>query len=237
MHTNGNLTFEEVSNILKENVARFKTATPYNFSLEVNEHDSTFEFLLNRPFTETAYEQNVSHHIRYSQCMELQPGVIVGNVLSWIRQANRTLQGQATIMDQKHKDAVDYEMSVGEAVSKATLVRHEFDNWSVNQVFSLPGTYSKLANHVYYVSPSNNWYLPLSRIQFQDGALKESHIDGVHNEDLLLIVKDRLEGFQASEFACDENQKVLEAIDLALMHLYKRTHQRHRRNVEGTNVK
>jgi len=44
----------------------------------------------------------------------------------------------------------------------------------------------------------------------------------------------RLEGFQQTEFACEENAKAIEHIKNALKILRERTNKRRARNVEGT---
>ena len=77
----------------------------------------------------------------------------------------------------------------------------------------------------------------VGEVNFQKGAVKEHGRNGIHNEDLLAIVADRLAGFQGGDFACDSNQKALECVIDALKHLRIRTEVRKARNVEGTNVK
>ena len=71
-------------------------------------------------------------------------------------------------------------------------------------------------------------------IHFQEGPIKEVGVNGVNNEDLILMIITRLESFQNSDFKCDENE-------LALNHLYgtidalrSRTNARNARGVEGT---
>ena len=49
----------------------------------------------------------------------------------------------------------------------------------------------------------------LSEIHFQEGPIKEVGINGVNNEDLLLMVITRLEAFQNSDYRCEENQQAL----------------------------
>jgi len=75
----------------------------------------------------------------------------------------------------------------------------------------------------------------LGEVNFQLGPVKENGRNGVHNEDLLCIVADRLAGFQGGKFACEENSDALDAVIEALGHLRKRTEIRKARNVEGTN--
>lgn len=77
----------------------------------------------------------------------------------------------------------------------------------------------------------------LSLIDFQEGPIKEHGINGVANEDLLVMVLTRLEGFQNSEFRCCENDLAITKIEEALLWLRKRTMEREARGVEGTHVK
>lgn len=75
-------------------------------------------------------------------------------------------------------------------------------------------------------------------INFQKGPRKDiNSIQGVTNEDLLEIVRHRLQCFQAGEFACEYNQRALENIELALKSLNDRVNDRVNRNVLGKNEK
>lgn len=56
---------------------------------------------------------------------------------------------------------------------------------------------------------------------------------GITNEALLAIVKDRLEGFQAGKFPCQENEDALAGVNHALKYLHKRTLDRIARGVES----
>ncbi len=71
---------------------------------------------------------------------------------------------------------------------------------------------------------------------FQEGPVQEVGVNGVSNEALLAIVRDRLEGFQAGPYACDDNQKALQAAQVALEFLKCRTRDRLERGVEGTST-
>ena len=77
--------------------------------------------------------------------------------------------------------------------------------------------------------------LVLAEIHFQEGPIKECGVNGVCNEDLLVMVIRRLEGFQNSEFKCRENACAITKIEEALLWLRKRTMGRENRGVEGTN--
>lgn len=74
-------------------------------------------------------------------------------------------------------------------------------------------------------------------INFQDGPILESGVNGISNEALLAIVEDRLLGFQSGEYSCRENAIALTHIQEAMMWLQKRTRDRMARGVEGTNAK
>lgn len=74
----------------------------------------------------------------------------------------------------------------------------------------------------------------LGFVHFQHGPIKEYGVNGCHNEDLLNIVKHRLEYFQRGPFACGENAEAITAIDHALWALNSRTADRQERGVEGT---
>ena len=73
-------------------------------------------------------------------------------------------------------------------------------------------------------------------IHFQEGPIKEWGVNGCANEDLLIMVARRLEGFQNSEFRCRENALALTHIEEALLWLRKRTMGREARGVEGTHT-
>jgi hypothetical protein len=74
----------------------------------------------------------------------------------------------------------------------------------------------------------------LAEISFQKGPIKEHGVNGIHNEDLICIVIDHLEGFQHGEHACIENVLVLENLKLCLEQLHRRTDRRKEAGIEGT---
>lgn len=92
------------------------------------------------------------------------------------------------------------------------------------------------ANHEYIILNNTNNDLMdlLTTIKFQKGPIKESGVNGCHNEDLINIVIDRLECFQRSEFACRENDQAVTKLEEALHWLRHRTDSRSKRGVEGT---
>ena len=74
----------------------------------------------------------------------------------------------------------------------------------------------------------------VGKVDFQEGPVKECGVNGIGNEDVLGMILLRLEGFQQTEFACEENVKAIEHIKNALKILRERTNKRRARNVEGT---
>jgi len=71
-------------------------------------------------------------------------------------------------------------------------------------------------------------------IKFQKGPIKETGVNGCHQEDLIAIVLDRLQCFQAGAFACRENALAITKLEEALHWLNHRTKDRQERGVEGT---
>lgn len=73
-------------------------------------------------------------------------------------------------------------------------------------------------------------------VKFQHGARgAEGSTPGVFDDDLLAIIQDRLECFQAGPFACDENEEALEAVRVARAHLSERVARRMAKGVLGAN--
>lgn len=77
----------------------------------------------------------------------------------------------------------------------------------------------------------------LTEVNFQNGPIKVAGVNGVNNEDLIIMVISRLEHFQKGEYACRENAVAITKLEEALMWLRKRTINRERRNVKGTHEK
>lgn len=71
-------------------------------------------------------------------------------------------------------------------------------------------------------------------IRFQNGPILESGVNGISNEALLAIVRDRLEGFESGPYACFENATALKCVIHAMEILHSRTKARMQRGVEGT---
>lgn len=91
------------------------------------------------------------------------------------------------------------------------------------------------ANHEYTVFAKETGD-PLGNIKFQNGPIKESGVNGLHNEDLIAIVIDRLEGFQDGKYACNENAQAKQHLEDALHVLRLRTREREIRGVEGKSI-
>jgi hypothetical protein len=75
------------------------------------------------------------------------------------------------------------------------------------------------------------------RISFQNGPIGAVGFNGISQEALLAVVEDRLLGFQSGEFSTKENAVALTKVQEAMLWLQKRTNDRLRRGVEGTNQK
>lgn len=91
-------------------------------------------------------------------------------------------------------------------------------------------------HHKYSVSSTEEPSTILGVVQFQKGPVNEAGVNGVMNEDLIAMVIDRLQDFQESPYKCRENAVAITKLEEALMWLGKRTADRERRNVEGTNT-
>lgn len=88
------------------------------------------------------------------------------------------------------------------------------------------------------VRVNNEKPVPSDVIAFQHGGRNMEDSDyGVTGEDLLEIVRHRLQCFQTSEYACRENAIALTHIEEALMWLNRRVEDRLERGVLGNNTK
>ena len=75
----------------------------------------------------------------------------------------------------------------------------------------------------------------IEALHFQEGARKDTNsIEGVTDQDLLEIVRDRLRGFQSGDMPTRETACALTHVEEALMWLNKRIEDRIERNVLGT---
>lgn len=89
----------------------------------------------------------------------------------------------------------------------------------------------------YYRIQNKEGTLILGEVYFQEGPCKEVELNGIFHEDLLVIVIDRLQHFQQSEFACKHNKKALKHLYKTLFWLNKRVVDREKRGVLGHNKK
>ncbi len=93
------------------------------------------------------------------------------------------------------------------------------------------------ANHFYTILDSTDTLI-MGYIRFQQGARsRREPANGLRDDDLLEIVRDRLKGFQSGPFPCEENQCAIEYIEKALECLKHRTDSRAERGVLGVEVK
>lgn len=102
-------------------------------------------------------------------------------------------------------------------------------------VLDAPG--SGGANHEYEIdlvggAPDSGGFKTL--IHFQNGPILEAGFNGVSNEALLVILIDRMQGFQSGPYKSRDNACALTHLEEALMWLQKRTRERMARGVEGT---
>ncbi len=88
-----------------------------------------------------------------------------------------------------------------------------------------------------YIVVSNMEDKTFTKISFQKGPVKETGVNGCHNEDLIAVVIDRLQGFQGGESKCRENAIAITKLEEALLWLSHRTNMRIARGVEGTSKK
>jgi len=70
-------------------------------------------------------------------------------------------------------------------------------------------------------------------IKFQSGPVKENGKNGCQIEDVIRVLVDRLQGFQAGRFRCEENNTAIVHMQSALRALQSRTRDRISRGVEG----
>jgi hypothetical protein len=86
--------------------------------------------------------------------------------------------------------------------------------------------------HKYLIGDNNEVF---AEIQFQEGPrAEEGSIRGVLDQDLLEIVRHRLQCFQAGPYATRENALALTCIEEALLWMAKRADDRAERGVLGT---
>lgn len=106
----------------------------------------------------------------------------------------------------------------------------------LNEVYAIDTAGPGNASHRYVIVPAVSGNAnQIARIVFQCGPRNdENSISGVIDTDLLEIVRDRLIGFQAGQYACKYNEMALTHIEDALKILNQRIEDRIDRDVLGT---
>lgn len=118
--------------------------------------------------------------------------------------------------------------------------KHDLLTSNYTQVFeeANPQSYAPCTFEVTRKLPPNTEFNPetdlLAKVHFQEGPIKEQGVNGINNEDAIVMVIRRLQGFQDSPFSCRENAMAITKLEEALMWLRKRTMNREKREVVGT---
>ena len=107
-------------------------------------------------------------------------------------------------------------------------------NYTKVVVMDEPGQGGACHEYIIKTVPSG---VVVGNVNFQNGPVKEFGVNGCHQEDLIAIVIDRLQSFQAGEFSCRENALAITKLEEAMHWLNHRTNARIKRGVEGTNNK
>ena len=74
------------------------------------------------------------------------------------------------------------------------------------------------------------------RLHFQDGPIAEHGENGTTNEEVIELLIERITSLNQPPFNCRENSLALTKLEEALLWLQRRTANRQRRGVEGTNT-
>lgn len=109
----------------------------------------------------------------------------------------------------------------------------------LNKVYAMDEKGPGGANHKYLIlSPSNQGSSKEQIIEFQKGPRNEiGSQNGVVSSDLLEIVGDILKSFQEGPYSCEENEKALEHVEIALFWLNERVEDRIAKNKLGKYIK
>jgi len=97
-------------------------------------------------------------------------------------------------------------------------------NLNTEKQESLDGSASSIHDEAGYIN-----------IKFQCGSIKEHGVNGTSIENVLDLLKVRLEGFQKGPFRCRTNALAITKIEEAIMWLEERTKIRIEQGIEGTN--
>jgi hypothetical protein len=91
------------------------------------------------------------------------------------------------------------------------------------------------ASYEYYMTyPVKAGGVETQKLVFQNGPINEVGTNGITQEALITVCIDRLECFQNSEFACEENKEALQFLSAAVTILNSRTKRRIDEGTEGT---
>lgn len=71
-------------------------------------------------------------------------------------------------------------------------------------------------------------------VKFQHGPVGKYGVNGTSIENVLDLLIDRLVGFQAGNFRCEENARAISYLEAAINVLEERTQKRVEQGVEGT---
>ena len=114
-------------------------------------------------------------------------------------------------------------------------IKHELFTQNYTKVLCEDKSEQKFnAPHHFSVVKADDPETLVGVVHCQEGPIKEYGINGVANEDLLLMVLTRLESFQDSPYKCEENERAIEHIKDAVRTLRERTNKRVAENKEGT---
>lgn len=106
-------------------------------------------------------------------------------------------------------------------VSYEKLYNTSFDE-TLTQVYAKVDSESdNPTNHDFQIRRTNDGEV-LADLHFQQGMISPEGVNGVINEDFLLILIDRVESFQKSKLACKENEYALAKLYEALWWLNKK---------------
>ena len=72
-------------------------------------------------------------------------------------------------------------------------------------------------------------------LKFQAGPIQEVGVNGCSIEDVIDVLRERLEGYQRGPFRCRENALAITKLEEAKHWLLERTRKRQTQGVEGTN--
>ncbi len=130
---------------------------------------------------------------------------------------------------------------------KPTIRELEIGTQMFTKVIALDEPSNGGASHLYVTIPAGfdltdaNNAIPavvrnnaICEIHFQQGPTKEVGLNGVHHDDLLAMIIDRIQGFQSGDFKCRENAIAITKLEEAKHWLDHRANNRKKRGVLST---